>query len=136
MTALQMRGHFAQQPGLAHGAAADHDTVRVRMFERAICIPCRSDITIYNNRETDCLYRIADAGPVRLAFIELAAGTPMNRHHAKTGTFCILRQIRRIEHVSIPAKPHLERDGPTASPFQGSVDDGPCEIRLSHEGGA
>ena len=106
---LEEMNHLPDEPRLAIGAAADHQSVGLRLGERLARIFQRHDVAIGDDR--DCHRRLhrADEPPVRFALVELAARAAMHRDHADAAILRDPGQARRVAAVVVPAGAHLER---------------------------
>ena len=100
---------LAGQPRLALRAAADHDGVGARHFERGHGLLERCDIAVDDERNADRIPDGAHRAPVGLALVELAARAAMHRNQLHAGGLRAARQFRRVERAIVPAEPHLQR---------------------------
>src|SRR5438093_1258925 len=76
---LQIVAHFAQNPGISDGRAADHYCVTAGVPQHSLRIEGIPDVAIADHRDLDSFFDVGDPAPIRAALESLRGSAAMKR---------------------------------------------------------
>src|SRR5690606_13157196 len=85
------------RPGRAIVPTANHDSIRTRQGQRTLGGYGIYNITIDDKRNVDGILDRTNCGPVRLALVELLAGTAMDGDHTNAGSHGTAGNVGSVE---------------------------------------
>src|SRR5436309_1011515 len=128
------RSGLAEEPGILHGAAANHHSVTAGLPPHAQGIFRSQDVSVPAHRDGQRLLELPDPQPVGLAGEHLARGPGMQSHPVDAVGLADPSYLQIVAALVIQSQTELHREG-NAHAISASPDDSLGQLEVSHERG-